>query len=157
MRYIVDTEKARQIHQRCYLMSKMWKLWIAVLGIVAVVGGIYAILAPVRIILNAYFALLSVCALTSLLSCIIYIRLKGQLSVKYIDFIDNPHPEIVSFGIRPPQGSDGYDGIQEVYIKVRDSAGVTDIVVLGIANVVFNNKIEANTIDITNNRIVMIA
>lgn len=145
MRYTVNTEKARRIYKTADVSCK----WMTALAAIFPLGAVVTMLC--RKYLIGYIGCGVTCAagLAFVAALLTYLYAMGHVATRYIELIDVIRPKILGCHVRTPVGSDGYDGMQEVYFTYAGENGEPEEFSLGVVTETKEHHLEAPMVDIT--------
>ncbi len=145
MRYTVNTDKARKIHKTAQLSKNAMTACMYLFPI----GAVVAMLG--RKLLIGYIA----CGVTVtgglafVAALLTYIFAAGHVATRYIELMDHTKHNILGCHVRTPRGSNGFEGMQEVYFTYENEAGEVKEWVMGVVHETTQHHLDAPMVDIT--------
>ena len=145
MRYTVNTEKARKIHRTANISGKISYAC----GCVFPLATVVAMLCRPYIVGHVACAIAILSGLAFATSILLYYYTSHHAATPYIELMDHLKYNILGCHMRSPHGSNGFEGMQEVYFTYRDATGDTQEYPIGILEESTQHHLDAPMIDIT--------
>ena len=145
MRYTVNTDKARKIYKTAQISEKV----MLACAYVFPLGAVVAMLCRKFLIGYIMCGITVAGGLAFIAALLTYFFAIGHVATRYIELMDHTKHNILGCHVRNPQGSNGYEGMQEVYFTYEDEAGEVKEWVMGIVRETTEHYLEAPMVDIT--------
>lgn len=148
MRYTVDTLKARKIYRTTEIAAKAMVALMAIMPLSACIT-----MLCFRQTIGWVFGGIALSAIIGfVVALFLYLYGTKHVATRYVELIDGLNPTILGCHVRNARGSDGYDGLQEVYFTYANSRGQTEEFVLGLVTEVTQHNLESPMVDITSQK-----